>query len=507
MDFFEKEPGVYVTDEQQDAPVASGSSVGTLLFLGVTESGPVEGDVEVTDFNTWTRIFGDFVSDTHDLYKQVKKAFLNGAKKVRTKRVVHYTDPTDASTCTALKATGSLTDSESTLGTRITVTARYEGAREIIVKTAAASNSAAECFDLEVWVKGIRRETYKNLSEDKASEDYFVTVVNSKSYYIVLADSATNTSHVKPAQSVTLSGGNDGLSGLDDDDFLGDEIAGTGVHAFNTYMDTGILVCTYADQQETVILRQGLLLWLKNIKPLNFGIMVVPKTKQNHAAAVEWMTETFTPDERRAAMYGPYLIDSDDGKAISPAGAIAGLFAAWGNDAMKGIWQNMAGTDAVLYGFSGVVQKYSATQAGKMNENNINVIKSEAGTGIYINGSRTMTRSQVKRFRYIGQSLNTSDIMRRIEKNTAFAAHKHIDDLLKSKVKLVCNSILDKRFRDGGFAGASSAEAYRVTHDVDTDTLANEGIFLTKVGIRNKKTAEFVWFNVYDLDGSISVSE
>ena len=89
MDFFEKEPGVYVTDEQQDAPVASGSSVGTLLFLGVTESGPVEGDVEVTDFNTWTRIFGDFVSDTHDLYKQVKKAFLNGAKKVRTKRVVH----------------------------------------------------------------------------------------------------------------------------------------------------------------------------------------------------------------------------------------------------------------------------------------------------------------------------------------------------------------------------------------------------------------------------------
>lgn len=508
MDFYEKEPGVYVTEEQEDAPVVSGTSVGTTQVLAVTEWGPTEGYIEVDSFGLWKKIFGDYISAAHPAWKQVKKAFLNGALRVQTKRVVHYTDPADASTCTAVKAAGTLTDGEATPAARVRVTAKYAGALDVKVVTSEASNGAAECFDLAIFVKGIKREVFANLSEDISSDDYFMTRVNGKSYYVVLAEPAVaNAKHVKASQEVTLSGGNDGLTGLVDADFLGDEVAGTGIHAFNTFDDTAVIICPEADLQTTKTLREGIILWLKNHRPKNFGVFVLPSSKQEYTDAIDFMVTTLNPDESRGAMYGPNLIDEDDDEEISPAGAIAGLIARWGNDATKGIWQNMAGTEAILYGFNGTAKKYSTAQAGKMNEVNINVIKQVAGVGIYVNGSRTLTRTQAKRYRYIGQRLNTSDIMRKIEKNTQFATHQHIDDLLKMKVKMVCTNICDKRFRDGGLAGSSSGEAYTITHDADTDALAEEGIFLTKVGIRNKKTAEFVWFNVYDLDGSISTGE
>lgn len=131
---------------------------------------------------------------------------------------------------------------------------KYEGAKGngISISIAAASGGDASRFNLTVWVDGLAKEPYQDLTMDTADDLYVEDVINTlpgASSWVTAEDkTATGTpTQRRPATTVTnavLTGGNDGLTDIAYSDFVGDEGYNTGLYAFDTRPDEGdILVC------------------------------------------------------------------------------------------------------------------------------------------------------------------------------------------------------------------------------------------------------------------------
>ena len=94
-----------VIEEPPSIRTLTPAPTAVLFAPGITQKGPVRTPTLTTSFEEWVRIYGSFVSDGV-LATQVRQFFLNGGTQVWTSRIVHYTDITDNTTETSVKATG-----------------------------------------------------------------------------------------------------------------------------------------------------------------------------------------------------------------------------------------------------------------------------------------------------------------------------------------------------------------------------------------------------------------
>ncbi|MDF1524597.1 MAG: hypothetical protein P1P87_17480, partial [Trueperaceae bacterium] len=109
---------------------------------------------------------------------------------------------------------------------------------------AASSGDAAE-FDLAVIEDGVYRETFPNLSMEPTAERYIERTINDArlgSVLVRVIDQLLPGAPVPDAQTVALTGGDDGLTGLDDNDFIGSEVGKTGLRALDTVQDLSLLL-------------------------------------------------------------------------------------------------------------------------------------------------------------------------------------------------------------------------------------------------------------------------
>lgn len=130
---------------------------------------------------------------------------------------------------------------------------KYEGTKgdDISVTISAASSLEAARFNLTVYVDGISKEVYQNLTMDSTDDLYVESVINTlpgSSSWVIAEDkdAAGTPTQRRPldATNQALTGGNDGLGSLAYSDFVGDEGYNTGLYAFDTRPDEGdLLVC------------------------------------------------------------------------------------------------------------------------------------------------------------------------------------------------------------------------------------------------------------------------
>ena len=118
-------------------------------------------------------------------------------------------------------------------------------ATSITTIVADASNEIAADFDFYVLESGVVSETWRNLSMDPASDRYLEAILNDDTYgsdLVRLTDQLlAGTKRPANGTSAGLAGGNDGLSGLVDADYVGSQAGGTGFHAFDTVPDKTLL--------------------------------------------------------------------------------------------------------------------------------------------------------------------------------------------------------------------------------------------------------------------------
>jgi hypothetical protein len=509
LNVFQKEPNIYITEEATLPAAPGGALLGIGAMFGVTLWGPVGVPTLVESLGQFERIFGAFISATYPSYKQVKKFFQNGGEKLYYTRVVHYTTVGDPDTKTSVSAIATIVDATS--AARVVVHGKYDGAKgnSLSILVEDSSLGISNEFRLTVKLDGAAIEPpYDNLSLDSTAKNYFKTVVNNLSDWVRLEE-GTSVLPIDIALSsmATLVGGTNGLTSIASTDYIGDDDALNGIKSFNIIEENLLVACPDADVTTGVLIENEIGRWCDYDRPLNFGIICVPAS-HSAVAAVSFVDSTLTLDSPRTAIYYPFLKDEDDGEYIAPTGSVMGVFARFANDTGKGPWWSPAGLEAGILGAAGIETKLGSSAAGKLNEKSINVIKiTPVGPTIW--GARTLAVARARDFRYIGPRLNTSNIELLVLRNTQWAILRPNDAGLWAQITSTVTQILTTRWQAGGLDGATTDKAFVVKCDEETNTPANRaaGIVLCQVGIRNKQTAEFIWFNIAQIGTGGEVQE
>lgn len=215
-------------------------------------------------------------------------------------------------------------------------------------------------------------------------------------------------------------------------------------------------------------------------------------------------------ETRNAAVYWPRLRvpnGSPGGRAIDPAGSIAGLMAR--TDANRGVWKAPAGIEATIRGVTGVERPMTDPENGVINPKALNAIR-VFPAGVVSWGARTMVGfdgSGNIDDKYIPVRRTMLFIEESLYRGLAFAVFEPNDEPLWAQIRLAAGSFMNGLFRQGAFAGAKATDAYFVLCDTTTTTAndINLGIVNVIVGFAPLKPAEFVVLTVKQIAGQVQV--
>ena len=207
---------------------------GYLLLEGKCERGPIGTAVLCSDFTDFRMTYG-WLIDGSDFAYLVKRAMSYGARVV-VNRIAHYEDPADPTTLTATRGEATLVDRADPAKSTLGITAINEGAWSRKIKwtvTDGTINPSTE-FNLIIEIEDdlfVEREFYPNHTMET-----ILDAVNGVSKIVTIADldSDTEAPRNRPANGTgNLAEGDDGLTGLNAADYIGDESVGTGLYAFD----------------------------------------------------------------------------------------------------------------------------------------------------------------------------------------------------------------------------------------------------------------------------------
>jgi hypothetical protein len=219
---------------------------------------------------------------------------------------------------------------------------KYEGGtvgNAITADVTNATDGIAEHFDVVVYISGARDKAITNLTMDATSPNYAPERLKHEKNESLLIDaidlSAPGTTLQKrPANSTgnALTGGDDGLTLLDDNDFIGLEQYSTGLYALDQIDEGDILICP---DRATTTMQNRMSLWMEtNRKNTCTGIPDPPLGLSDDDAITH--ATSLTPSEQFQALPWPCLKIPNPDKAvygndtfvtIKPSGSIAARMA------------------------------------------------------------------------------------------------------------------------------------------------------------------------------------
>jgi hypothetical protein len=210
-----------------------------------------------------------------------------------------------------------------------------------------------------------------------------------------------------------------------------------------------------------------------------------------------------------SAIYCPWVIIPDPARPgstiiVPPSGSVQGLMARI--DASIGTWRNPAGIPAVLSSAVGSEVKFSDTDQGQLNYNQVNVIRAVQGSGITVMGART--RKLYGPDRYVGVRRTLIYIEDSLKLSTQYAVFENNDQRLWTSLRQTARQILDPIWERGGLSGSTAAQAYYVTCDstINTPQVVQSGEVRMEVGVALQYPAEFVVIRVTQFDSGASLA-
>lgn len=211
-----------------------------------------------------------------------------------------------------------------------------------------------------------------------------------------------------------------------------------------------------------------------------------------------------------SASYGPWLIIPNPSRvgtttSVPPGGAVAGMMARI--DATVGVFRAPAGVIAGLSNAVGVQTKFTDTELGDLNSQNINVVRSVVGSGICVMGGRT--RKTYGADRYVSARRTLIYIKEVVKRSTQFAVFENNDQRLWSALRMSAERILRPLWEAGGLRGANTAEAYYITCDdtINTPSVIQSGEVRMEIGVALEYPAEFVVIRITQFDRGTFTAE
>jgi phage tail sheath protein FI len=497
---------------QRAIPTAPTSTAGA---VGVAQRGPIGQAVRCVRFDDFQQRFGGFTLDS-DFALAVMGFFDNGGSELWAVRTAHYTNPADATSLTARRALAVLRASSSTTpgAPANTDWLQAEGkdpgtyANRIEVEVQKSKSKAPDAFDLAVIEDGRYREVFADVRMSRDASRHVVRVVNAArggSALIRLIDLEAAAAVVPVLQTIPLTGGNDGLAGLDDQDFIGTSVARNGLHAFDRVQDLPIL---FVPGRATPTVHQALLAYCERDRDGASFAVLDPPAGASAEEIVTYVEETaaLLETSEYGAMYWPRVTVPNPARSVfgdadsivaPPSGAIAGAYARTDAARQGGVYDPPAGIDrGRLLGINGFETDEVLDEARRdiVYPKQINPLTTGTGLPRFIDGTRTL--KSTGDFPSVSERRGVSFIETSLKRGLQFARHRNNDEALQAEVQRVITSFLSTQMNVGAFRSRVAESAFFVDLSGNTADVVFAKKLLARVGLATQKPNEFVIVSV-----------
>jgi len=351
-------------------------------------------------------------------------------------------------------------------------------------------------FNLVVRHKGEVVEVFKDLSMDETAPNHVEIAVNERSDYITLEDlgTASGLPADRPVIGVfDLSGGNNGVTGLDDADYSGDPSQHTGFYAFdeidalNLIMVPGVTTAevihagvTYAENRQDLMLLAETPIHLEPLEAVDFR---KGQGMYSHGAF----------NSSYAALYYPWIEINDPvtgkRKLIPPSGAVAGCYAR--SDKKAHVWYAPAGIDrGRIFNALSLGYKTSRGERDVLYPEGVNVIASFPDSGINIWGQKTL-QSQPSAL----DRVNVRRLMMFIEEAIAESSRFVVFEPNNPQTWRALIRLINPFMQDIKDKGGLYDFAVQCDEETNTPAVIDRNELMARVFVKPTKTAEFIELN------------
>ncbi len=326
--------------------------------------------------------------------------------------------------------------------------------------------------DLLTLEDGVARDTFRNVSLDPTSPRYIETLVNDPNSGSALVQ--VTDQHIAPGgtlalQTAPLAGGDDGLTGLNDADFVGSQTGKTGLYAFDTVPDLATLL---VPGRATPIVHNAMIDYCEvDRSGLIFAILATPAgmsadnmvTYVSQTAALEGRSEFGAIFWPRVAVMNPATAYFGSAATVlmDPSGFIAGLFCLNDVNTPGGIYEASAGTESgVLAGVVGLEtdEVLDETKRDLIYPHRINPITTATGQPRYIDGCYTLKGDG--NWPFIPQRRGVIFIEKSLKTGLDWVRHKNNTQSLRARVYRSAYTFLLAQMGNGAFASTTPKTAF-----------------------------------------------
>jgi phage tail sheath protein FI len=453
----------------------TGAPLGVASFVGTAPRGALLKPVLLTSWIDYVNEFGGFDVNSMLAYA-VKGFFENGGQRCYVVRTVKYNAGVKSSAIASLL----LKDSTGTTDS-IKVEAKNDGVWGNNLSVVVEAGSVAGKFNLKVYYKGVVAEQYINEdlttieANDDASKLIRCTVIGSQI--------------PKPLTSTSLTGGQDGLTGIADADYT------AGIDMLKE-IDINLIAVPNITSQAV----QKYLTDFADKRNDCFAILDAPMSMTAGQVAT-YVTSTASFNTQFGAMYFPYVVVSDPigigknpTKKVPPSGHVCGIIAR--THATLGVWRAPAGIEAQVYGIIDLEHRVSDSEQDVLNPINVNCLRQFDGVGIVVWGTRLMNSDAT--FRYIPTRATVTYIEDSLAKDMKWTNFKPNDETLWRMIASNVDTFLNGIWVNRGLKGATPAEAYFVKCDeeINTPDVVDMGKTFCDIGLALNKPNEFTIFRL-----------
>jgi phage tail sheath protein FI len=502
-------PGVYVEELEAGSRPIAGVGTAVAAFIGLAERGPFNAPTLVTNWNQFTKTYGEFVEDAF-LAHAVYGYFLNGGGACYVVRVGgNGEQPT---------AQGELPSAHDPAQPALRFTAREAGdaGNDISVEIVPPTDGNAESFNVVVKKGPEVVETHENVTTKKGKTNV-VTVVQEKSKLVTAEEVATDAALAVPGTaSVPLTGGSPPAVPeiLAPDDYVGNSADRTGFAGLEA-VDEITMLCVpdlMSAHRKGLIDAEGVkavqLATIAHCELMGDRVAIIdPPPGMNAQQVKEWRVGYAGYDSKYATLYWPWIKVFDPVTGTNmfapPSGYIAGV---WGrNDDTRGV--HKAPANEVIRGAIDIELNITKNEHDQLNPHGINCIRSFPGRGIRIWGARTLSSDPA--WKYVNVRRLFNYLEESILEGTQWTVFEPNDPALWAKMRRTISSFLTNEWRKGALFGVTPDQSYFVKCDAETNPpeIVDLGQVVCEIGVAPVKPAEFVVFRLAQFSGGASVSE
>jgi len=360
-------------------------------------------------------------------------------------------------------------------------------------------------FNITVYYKGVQVEpTWEYLSMESDCAGYVENVLNddnSGSKYVRVTEISSASDYPTKLPAVgqyALSGGDNGLTGMTQEDFYDLEEEEGGIYALKKVVEPLTLfvpdIHLFANPERA---HKAIEQWAEQDGRVAF--IYSPPYGYNQQNAREYKRTTAMMTSKYSAGYYPWQKFYDTVREcesyIPPEGMVVGTMVRM--DRQKGINRAPAGTSAQLVDSLGPERELSKQDLEYLSAD-LNCIIKKPGYGILVWGCRTSTNGSQSRYinnrRYLNYlKVTLQQGMQYIVFNPANKTETYIQG------SLTLESFLRAEWREGRLVGNTAQDAFYVnwTGSVNPKELTDRGIMTFEIGVSLEVPGEFVRFIVY----------